>query len=94
VLKIRNLRASNSVFDFGMLANGKYGAYLNRTSKVWDNVAQQIITEEAGGIYTDFFGKAIDYSKALQDPEANFTFLGAGADLHRILVEIINKRSK
>jgi myo-inositol-1(or 4)-monophosphatase len=60
ILHIRNLRTSNSAFDMVMTAVGKYDAYLNRTSKIWDNVAIQIILEEAGALYTDFFGKPID----------------------------------
>lgn len=91
VLSIRNLRTSNSVFDIAMVAKGNYGAFLNRTSKVWDNVAQQIIIEEAGGIYTDFFGDKIDYSKALSRPQDNFTFLAASPELHKQLLDIIKK---
>lgn len=90
VLNIRNLRTSNSVFDIAMVARGKYGAFLNRTSKIWDNVAQQIIIEEAGGIYTDFFGNKIDYSKALAKPQDNFTFLAAPSGLHEQILNIAN----
>jgi len=89
ILNIRNLRSSNSVFDIAMVAKGNYGAFLNRTSKVWDNVAQQIIIEEAGGVYTDFFGQKIDYSKALSQPQDNFTFLAASPKLHKQLLNII-----
>lgn len=91
ILNIRNLRSSNSVFDVAMVARGKYGAFLNRTSKIWDNVAQQIIIEEAGGIYTDFFGNKIDYSGALEKANDNFTFLAASPELHAKLLEIIKK---
>ena len=91
VLNIRNLRASNSVFDIAMVAKGSYGAFLNRTSKIWDNVAQQIIIEEAGGIYTDFFGNKIDYSNAIAKSQDNFTFLAAPPELHKQLLSIINK---
>jgi len=93
VLNIRNLRTSNSVFDIAMVAKGNYGAFLNRTSKIWDNVAQQIIIEEAGGIYTDFFGNFIDYSKALSQPQDNFTFLAAPPALHAKLLEIIESQT-
>ncbi|MFA4817405.1 MAG: inositol monophosphatase [Parcubacteria group bacterium] len=89
VLSIRNLRSSNSVFDIAMVARGKYGAFLNRTSKIWDNVAQQIIIEEAGGIYTDFFGKKINYSDIFNDPQRNFTFCAAPPELHKQLILII-----
>lgn len=89
ILNIRNLRMSNSAFDLAMVAKGNYGAFLNRTSKIWDNVAQQIIIEEAGGVYTDFFGNAIDYSNALSRSQDNFTFLAASPAIHSRLLYII-----
>ena len=89
ILNIRNLRTSNSVFDLAMVAKGNYGAFLNRTSKIWDNVAQQIIIKESGGIYTDFFGNKIDYSGAIPRPQDNFTFLASPPELHKQLLKII-----
>lgn len=91
VLGIGNLRASGSVFDAIMIAKGKYGGYLNRTSKIWDNVGQQIIIEEAGGIYTDFFGKSMDYSNSLSKAKQNFTWCTGASKLHKQLQEIIHK---
>ena len=90
VLNIRNLRTTNSAFDLVMVAQGKYGAVLNKTSKIWDNVAQQIIIEEAGGLYTDFYGKAIDYSKPLEKATKNFTYCAGSPILHKQLIDIIN----
>ena len=90
VLNIRNLRTSNSVFDCMMVAAGKYGAQLNQTSKIWDNVAQQIIIEEAGGIYTDFWGQALDYSNPLTKVDQNYTLCAAPPDLHQPLQVIIH----
>lgn len=91
VLQIRNVRNGGSCFDTAMVATGKYGACLNRTSKIWDNVAQQIIVIEAGGIYTDFFGKPIDYSNPLSKIRDNFTFCAASPELHRQLQEVVHK---
>jgi myo-inositol-1(or 4)-monophosphatase len=51
VLGIRNLRSSNSAFDNIQVATGAYGGYLNKTSKIWDNAAPHIITEEAGKLH-------------------------------------------
>ena len=90
ILGIRNLRSSGSVFDIAMVARGHYGAGGNRTSKIWDNVAQHIIVEEAGGIYTDFFGTAMDYSNPILKAKNNFTCLTASPDLHRQLLLIIH----
>ena len=78
ILDIRNLRTSNSAFDGAMVIEGKYGAVLNKTSKIWDNVAQQILIEEAGGVYTDFYGNPMDYTNPLSKAQDNFTFC-AGA---------------
>ncbi|HLN19089.1 MAG TPA: inositol monophosphatase [Patescibacteria group bacterium] len=91
VLNIRNLRVSNTAFDCAMVAKGKYGAFLNQTTKIWDNVAQQIIIEEAGGVYTDFFGSKIDYSNSLEKANINFTCLATSPALHSALLEIIKK---
>jgi myo-inositol-1(or 4)-monophosphatase len=91
VLGIRNLRSSNSVFDITMLAKGKYGAALNRTSKIWDNVAQQILVEEAGGIYTDFTGQPMDYSSPLSRAEQNFTYCAASPALHAQVQALLQK---
>jgi myo-inositol-1(or 4)-monophosphatase len=91
VLNIRNLRSSNSAFDTAMVAKGSYGATLNRTSKIWDNVAQQIILEEAGCTYTDFFGKPIDYSNPVSKARDNFTFCAAPPNLHQALQTLIHK---
>lgn len=89
ILGIRNLRSSNSVYDNALVAKGKYGASLNQTSKIWDNVAPHIIIEEAGGVYTDFFGNAMDYSDPLHKVDDNFTWCAGSPGLHAQLQEII-----
>ncbi|HWY79626.1 MAG TPA: inositol monophosphatase [Candidatus Sulfotelmatobacter sp.] len=91
ILAIRNLRSSNSVFDIALVIKGNYGAMLNRTSKIWDNVAPHILVEEAGGIYTDFFGNSIDYSNPLTKVKENFTLCAASPILHKELQTIISQ---
>ena len=76
-----------------MVAKGKFGAYLNRSEKIWDDVALHILIEEAGGVYTDFFGKPMDYSHPLIKVKNNFTLCAAPTDLHRQLQTIIRKSS-
>jgi myo-inositol-1(or 4)-monophosphatase len=90
-LHARNIRSSNSVFDVMMLAKGAYGGFLNRTSKVWDNVAPQIILQEAGAIYTDFWGKPMDYSGCLRRINANYTFCAAAPGVYEALQKIIRQ---
>lgn len=90
VLSIRNLRNSGSCFDAVMVAKGKYGGYLIQTCKIWDVVASNIIIEEAGGVYTDFFGKSIDYSNALNRTSENFSCCASTPALHKQLQKIIH----
>jgi len=90
ILGIRNLRTSNSAYDFALVADGRYGAYLNQTSKIWDNVGAQILIEEAGGIYTDFYGNPMDYQNPISKARANFTYCAASSELHAQLQSIIN----
>jgi len=90
VLGIRNLRTNNSCFDSVMVAQGSYGASLNQTSKIWDNVAQQAIIEAAGGIYTDFSGQPIDYSHPTSKITQNFTWCSGSPALHRAVQAIVH----
>lgn len=92
ILSIRNLRTSNSCYDAVMVASGNYGAVLNQTSKIWDNVAMQIVIEEAGGVYTDFFGNPIDYSDPVTKIANNFTMCAAPFGLHQQLQKIIHEK--
>jgi len=52
-----------------------------------------VIDEEAGGIYTDFFGKAIDYTDPLTKTKDNFTVCAATPILHQQLQKIIHEFS-
>lgn len=79
---IRNLRTTNSVYDQAMVASGHYGITANQTSRIWDNVAQQIIIEEAGGLYTDIDGQPIQYTQPLAQIDTNFSWLAGAAPLH------------
>jgi len=89
-LKTRNLRNSNSVYDVALVADGRYGAAVNRSSRIWDNVAQQILIEEAGGKYTDQSGNPIKYDNPLTLVDQNFTFIASAPLVHDELIAIIN----
>jgi len=91
IINVRNHRSSNSCFDIMMTAKGKYCAWLNRTSKIWDNVAPQIIIEEATGVYTDFIGKKINYSDSLLNFNKNLTVCASNPVLYEKLQQIIKK---
>ena len=94
ILTARNLRSSNSVFDLMAVARGSYGAFLNQTTKIWDNVAPQIIIEEAGGVVTDFYGQPMDYHDACTRASENFTICAGSVAAHLALQEIITHKSE
>ncbi len=89
ILNIRNLRTTNSAYDMAQVPAGRYGAYLNQTTKIWDNVALQPIVEAAGGVVTDFWGKPMDYSHPLQRIQENMTICAGSPALHQQLQSII-----
>ena len=62
ILEIRNLRTAGCMFDLINVARGSYGGLVKQTSKIWDNIAQQIIAEESGCVYTDLtVNQLLDY---------------------------------
>lgn len=89
LLNSQNLRMSNSVFDEVMVVKGSYGAALFFSGKIWDNVSPQIVIEEAGGIYTDVYGKPMDYSDPVKRTKHNFTSCAGAPTLHKKLQKII-----
>lgn len=91
ILAIRNLRTTNSAYDMAKTIEGKYGLFLNRTTKIWDNVAMQALVEAAGGVCTDFFGKAIDYTSHLQRSNENFTVCMGSPNLHQQMQTLISQ---
>lgn len=90
---VRSIRSSNSVYDTVLVAKGRYAATLCHTSRIWDNVAQQIVIEEAGGLYTDFFGNPINYSYPLMKTRINYTYCASTQLFHKELQKIIHGKN-
>lgn len=88
-LTCRNLRNNGcEAIDSMYVATGAYGGRINMTSKIWDNVAPQIIIEEAGGCYVLLNGQSLDYSRPLQRLDDNYTILATTPDLKPQLLAI------
>lgn len=90
VSKIRNLRSTNSLIDLCYTADGKLGACMNQTTKIWDIAAPGLIIEEAGGKITDIQGNTFDYSLNADNYGRNFTIIGSNGILHFELIKILN----
>ena len=85
----RNLRATNSAVDICYTAEGRLGACMNQTCKIWDIAALSLISSEAGAVVTDFHGGPIDFSTDSSNYMRNFDFLIANKTLHEIFSGII-----
>jgi fructose-1,6-bisphosphatase/inositol monophosphatase family enzyme len=74
------------------VAEGRYGARINMNAKIWDNVAPQVIAEEAGAVWTAVDGTPHDYSEPMSRVDQNFDFCVASPVLHAQLQKIIHAR--
>jgi len=90
VLSIRNLRATNSLLDFCYTAEGKLGACINQTTKIWDIAGPGLIIEEAGGKVTDILGNPFDFSLNESNYNRNFTIACSNKTLHPEILKIID----
>jgi myo-inositol-1(or 4)-monophosphatase len=86
---ILNIRSSASTFDMGMVAKGVYGGFISTRGKIWDCVGPQIVIEEAGGVFTHFDGKPIDYSNATSKTGQQYSYFMASPSVHSQVSEII-----
>lgn len=85
---VRNIRSTNSLVDFCYTADGRLGATLNQTTKIWDISAPWLIISEAGGKVTDIKGEEIQWNLSMNPCEKNYTILASGMGLHAPLLKI------
>ena len=92
--KVRNIRSTNSLVDFCYTADGRMGAAINQTTKIWDIAAPWLIIREAGGVVTDINGQEIDFNLSGDSFDRNYTIMVAGSAIHKPLLEIIHSITK
>ena len=85
----RNIRSTNSIVDFCLVADGRIGAAVNQTMKIWDIAAPQLIIEEAGGTVTDAQGNRIIFDPSDASINQNFTAVAANKTLHHLVINLI-----
>lgn len=90
VKNIRNLRGTNCLIDFCYTADGKLGACINQTTKIWDIAGPILIIEEAGGIVTDLRGNSFKFNLDETNYNRNFSIVGSNRFLHSELLKIVN----
>ena len=88
--KVRNIRSTNSLVDFCYVAEGKLGAAMNQTTKIWDIAAPWLLIREGGGKVTDIRGQEITFDVSPRGFDHNYTILASGAGLHEQLLKTMN----
>ena len=89
VQKIRNLRATNSILDFCYTAEGKLGACINQSTKIWDIAAPALIIEEAGGKVSDIHGNPLNFNLNEKNADQIYTIISSNKPLHPEIVTLI-----
>ncbi len=87
--KVRNIRSTNSLVDFCYMADGRLGAALNQTTKIWDIAVPWLMIREGGGKVTDIQGKEIRFDLSAATFDRNYTILASGVRLFDSLINAI-----
>jgi myo-inositol-1(or 4)-monophosphatase len=90
--RVRNIRSTNSMYDFCCTADGRFGAAINQTTKIWDIAGPMLIIPEAGGIVTDISGKRISLDISEKGYAGNHTIITSVSTVHTELLDIIRDR--
>jgi myo-inositol-1(or 4)-monophosphatase len=90
-LAARNVRCSNAVYDPILVAQGKYGAWVVHTSRIWDQVAPHLLLQEAGARYTHLDGTEIRYDRPLSRAGDNYDACAAPPRVHQQLQELLRR---
>ena len=88
--EVRNIRSTNSLLDFCYVADGRLGAALNQTTKIWDIGVPWLMIREGGGIVTDIRGEQIRFDLSPDAINKNYTILASGKDLHKPILRTIS----
>jgi myo-inositol-1(or 4)-monophosphatase len=87
--EVRNIRSTNSLVDFCYVADGRLGAALNQTTKIWDIGVPWLMIREGGGTVTDIKGNEIKFDLSSRAALQNYTILASGAALHSPILKTI-----
>ncbi len=71
----RNIRCTNSLVDFMMVADGRLGATINFQTKIWDIAAPWLIIKEADGMFKQLSGGDLEFDLNEKVGSVNFSVI-------------------
>ena len=87
---VRNIRATNSLVDFCFVIDGKFGAAINRATKIWDIAPVALMLEETGGILADLNGEKILFDLSKDSVLRTYQVVATTASILPKIIEIIS----
>lgn len=90
--QVRNIRSTNSLVDFCYTADGRLGAALNQTTKIWDIAVPWLLIREGGGTVTDIHGQEIKFDLSAEAVNHNYTIIASGTELHKSILQSIHPK--
>ncbi len=87
---VRNIRATNSLVDFCYVADGRMGAVINQTTKIWDIAGPALIITEAGGSVCDIHKNPLEFEVASGSIANNYTIVASGPSVHTELLSLLD----
>jgi myo-inositol-1(or 4)-monophosphatase len=79
--KSRNIRCTNSLLDFMLVAEGRLGAAVNMFTKIWDIASPWLIIKEAGGLLKSLNGSEIDFDLGENALKKNYGVMAGSQDI-------------
>ncbi len=87
---VRNIRSTNSLVDFCYVADGRLGAVINQTTKIWDIAGPSLIIQEAGGTVCDIKKNELDFNVTAGSISHNYSIVASGVPVHNELLSLID----
>jgi len=89
VRNVRNLRSTNCLVDLCYTADGKFGAAINQSTKIWDIAGTGLLIEEAGGRVTDLNGDKFNFTLTKNNYNRNFEIVATNKLIHSEVIKLI-----
>lgn len=89
--RVRNIRATNSLVDAALTADGRLGGMLNRSTRIWDIASPMLVVSEAGGLYTSASGAPVALQVSSEGADRVYQVLAGAPALHASVAQLVRE---